>query len=348
MPQVFISYSHKDESWLKELRPFLNHLLTSWDDRLIEIGAKWNDEILARIASADAVVLLITQNFLTSEFCTRIEVPAFLKDEEARGLLLVPVLVAPCTWDHWPVLADRQMVPRDAKPLKKLPEVEREEVFVGIAKFIASTLKPSPRATGEGRCPRSGRVGTPQPPPACRTDLDHLPQTGAALFGREPEWEMLDKAWSDGKTVFSLVAGGGVGKSTLARHWADDVVTKARGARRVFGWSFYSQGSNDQASSADPFLRAALEWFGGRPIEKESPWDLGERLAALVREERTLLVLDGLEPLQWASGPLKGQIKDPGLATLVEELARSNPGLCLITTRVKIADLVTLLQEKIR
>ena len=348
LPQVFISYSHKDETWLDMLRPYfaaltLDGLLESWDDRRIEIGADWTQDIQDRIKAARVGVLLVTQNFLASSFCSHQEVPAFLDAQEKRGLILVPILVAPCTWKHRPSLAQRQMIPRDGKPLKAMPEVEREEIFVQVAEFILERLKaqsePSPGAAGGGRDPRSGRVGVAQPVPACRLDLDHLPQTGLDLFGREREWAEMDRAWDTGKTVFSLVAGGGVGKSTLARRWAEDIGKGARGAKRVFGWSFYSQGSNDQASSADPFLRAALRWFGGKLIDRESPWDQGERLAGLVRNQRTLLVLDGLEPLQWASGPLQGQIKDPGLATLVTELAQANPGLCLITTRVKLAEL---------
>ena len=74
-----------------------------------------------------------------------------------------------------------------------------------------------------------------------------------------------------------------------------------RGAERVFGWSFYSQGT-DRLSSSDEFVEAALRWFGDPDPRAGSPWAKGERLAALVRKQRTILVLDGMEPLQWGPG----------------------------------------------
>src|SRR5438552_10742659 len=70
-----------------------------------------------------------------------------------------------------------------------------------------------------------------------------------------------------------------------------------------------------------------------------SPWDKGARLARLVAQRRTLLVLDGVEPLQHPPGPLAGELKDPALATLLKGLARSNSGLCIVTTRERVADL---------
>lgn len=70
-----------------------------------------------------------------------------------------------------------------------------------------------------------------------------------------------------------------------------------------------------------------------------SGWDKGARLAYLVAQRRTLLVLDGVEPLQHPPGPLAGELKDPALATLLKGLARSNSGLCIVTTRERVADL---------
>jgi len=70
-----------------------------------------------------------------------------------------------------------------------------------------------------------------------------------------------------------------------------------------------------------------------------SPWKKGEVLADLVRESRTLLILDGLEPLQHPPGPQKGRIKDPAVQALVRNLAADNPGLCVVTTRLEVADI---------
>ena len=172
--------------------------------------------------------------------------------------------------------------------------------------------------------------------------LSKLPTTGQKLFGREQELQLLDEAWADKNTkIFSLVAWGGVGKTALVNEWLNRMERdNYRGAERVYGWSFYSQGAReDRDISADKFISKALQWFGyeGEPIN--SPWDKGVRLAELIRGHKTLLILDGVEPLQYPPGELHGFLKDQGLQAMLKELARDNPGLCLITTRVLIEDI---------
>lgn len=174
-------------------------------------------------------------------------------------------------------------------------------------------------------------------------EIGRLPATGRHLFGREAELKQLDAAWDDikGTHVISIMAWGGVGKSALVNHWLRAMTPGYRGIQRVFGWSFYSQGTCKTAASADKFMNMMLRKFGDPAPRAGSARDKGERLARLVREERTLLILDGLELLQYAPTPGQDQgcIKDPGLALLIRELAADNPGLCVITTRIAVADL---------
>ena len=146
----------------------------------------------------------------------------------------------------------------------------------------------------------------------------------------------------------SIVAFGGVGKSALVNAWRALMDGDGwRGAQRVYGWSFYSQGT-DRLSSSDEFIAATLRWFGDPDPTQGSPWDKGERLAALVRKERALLILDGVEPLQWGPGVQEGKLKDPALEALVKELGAQNKGLCLITSRIALADLDGLGGDKVR
>src|SRR6185369_9204838 len=120
-----------------------------------------------------------------------------------------------------------------------------------------------------------------------------------------------------------------------------------RGAERVYGWSFYSQGT-DRLGSSDEFFAAAFKWFGDEDAPPTSPWEKGERLARLVRGNKTLLVLDGLEPLQWGPGVQQGRLKDPALEALVKELGAQNQGLCLITSRIALTDLDGMGGDKVR
>lgn len=99
-----------------------------------------------------------------------------------------------------------------------------------------------------------------------------------------------------------------------------------RDAELVFGWSFYRQGTSGGTSSADEFLEAALNWFGDADPRIGTPWEKGERLARLVAQRRTLLVLDGLEPLQNPPGPHEGRLREPSLQAFLRELAAFNTG----------------------
>jgi NACHT domain-containing protein len=104
--------------------------------------------------------------------------------------------------------------------------------------------------------------------------------------------------------VVTIVAWAGVGKSTLVNHWLRRMAAEQyRSAQLVFGWSFYRQGTSGGTSSADEFIDAALAWFGDPDPRIGTAWEKGERLAKLVAHRRTLLVLDGLEPLQNPPGP---------------------------------------------
>ena len=89
--------------------------------------------------------------------------------------------------------------------------------------------------------------------------------TGDCLFGREKELKMLDEAWADCQTdILTLVAWGGVGKTALVNQWLNQMKTdNYRGAQKVYGWSFYSQGAQEgKQASADEFFQETLQWFG--------------------------------------------------------------------------------------
>ena len=96
---------------------------------------------------------------------------------------------------------------------------------------------------------------------------------------------------------------------------------------------FTDRARSGDTSSADEFLDAALTWFGDPDPRLGTAWEKGERLAKLVAHRRTLLILDGLEPLQNPPGPQEGRLREPSLQALLRELAAFNTGLCVITTR---------------
>ena len=220
-------------------------------------------------------------------------------------------------------------------PLSAGSEYEQDVNLTAIAEEVANLIT----RAGQGAAPGGAAVLGPD-----KISLARLPSTPPELFGRERELAALDKAWDSPATnVVSLVAFGGVGKTALVNRWLLQMgQDEYRGAQRVYGWSFYSQGAAEgRQVSADLFIATALGWFGDPNPDEGSPWDKGERLADLVGGQRTLLVLDGLEPLQHPPGESAqvGRLKDPGLQSLLRGLARHNPGLCVISTRLPVDDI---------
>jgi tetratricopeptide (TPR) repeat protein len=343
MNNVFISYSHKDEKWKDRLQPHLKILeqhghIELWDDRKIDVGDTWYNEIEGAMMDAVVAVCLISADYLASDFVTKEEIPYLLERREKEGMHLFPVLVRSCPWKIVPWVRETQMLPRDGKSISKDFKEDWDEVFTEVAERIYAIV-----TDPEFQPPKP----TPRWEPPELIDIERLPQTGQELFGRKNELELLDKAWeSEDANVVSLVAWGGVGKSTLVNKWLERMAEdNFCGARRVFGWTFHSQGAGERVTSADLFFSEALSWFGDPDPQQGSPWDKGQRLADLVRAQKTLLVLDGMEPLQSAIDVERGKIKDPALAVLLTRLARNNNGLCVITTREPAPDLVLYEEE---
>jgi serine/threonine protein kinase len=161
----------------------------------------------------------------------------------------------------------------------------------------------------------ASRIGTRKPPARLapkKISVARLPVTGSDVFGREEDIAFLDDAWANQNVnVVTIVAWAGVGKSALVNHWLRRMAADHyRSAQLVFGWSFYRQGSSGDTSSADEFLDAALAWFGDPDPRLGTAWEKGERLAKLISHRRTLLVLDGLEPLQNPPGPQEGRLNE--------------------------------------
>ena len=218
------------------------------------------------------------------------------------------------------------------------------------AEFVIEMLSSGSLAKQQSDSSTTDAVHVIKPPPQQfsplapdKISIARLPTSGPDLFGRDAELQLLDDAWANPDiNIITFVAWGGVGKTALVNHWLKQRMARDsyRGAERIYGWSFFSQGTSERAASADLFIDQALRWFGDTDPTQGSPWDKGERLARFIRQTRTLLVLDGLEPLQHPPGPQEGQLKDAALQALLVELAAHQPGLCVISTRERVGDLV--------
>src|SRR5437763_1475347 len=95
-PSIFVSYSHADAKWLEELDPYLRGLeryakFERFDDRRLLGGDEWDAEVKAALDRADIVLLLVTANFIGSEYISRVELPRALKRRADEGCVVMPV-----------------------------------------------------------------------------------------------------------------------------------------------------------------------------------------------------------------------------------------------------------------
>lgn len=119
---VFISFSHHDEKLKNRLVKHLSvlqgqEILEVWADGNISAGSDWFAEICRAIDLAAVAVLLISVDFLNSEFIRHEEVPRLLYRGDSEGLRVFPILVGDCCWEEVPWLARLNMRPRDRRPL---------------------------------------------------------------------------------------------------------------------------------------------------------------------------------------------------------------------------------------
>lgn len=140
-PSVFLSYSHKDVHWLERIRVHLRPLermglIGLWDDKSIKPGDLWREEIEDALERAKCAVLLISADFLASDFCTEMELPMLLQRAKNRGVRILPVLLSPCQPDAVPGLSALQAVNDAARTLVEVERGEQERVLVALAKAV--------------------------------------------------------------------------------------------------------------------------------------------------------------------------------------------------------------------
>lgn len=142
---IFISYSHKDTQWLTKLKLFLKplerkDLIRVWDDTEIMPGSKWIDEIKNSLSTAKIAILLISQNFLSSEFINNEELLPVLKSAQEKGTLIFWVAISSSTVNDTPIAAYQAANDPD-NPLDMLPEALQNRVLTDIYEKIKSVVE---------------------------------------------------------------------------------------------------------------------------------------------------------------------------------------------------------------
>lgn len=349
-PVIFISYSHKERPWLDYVRSFLAPLakhgtLTIWDDERLQIGDDWKGDIFSAIDACDVFIVLVSRYSLASNFIVDEEVARVLKRPTA-DMRFCPIVVTPCHMPELQWLDHPNRRPKDGKALSELTDPERDREMAVITGQIAKMLE----AAAKKRSGTSTKLANPDSStpvvsfPAI-VDYARLPETPYKnLVGRETELTLLDDAWAERKTnIVSLIAWGGAGKTALVNEWMVRLRNdNYRGADAVLGWSFYSQGTKERATSAEGFLDWALDKLRVK-VDTISSTAKGEKFAEAMAQSRVLLVLDGVEPLQYGPEGQRGALKDQGLRAFLRRFATMPPaathGLVVLTSRLAIHEL---------
>jgi hypothetical protein len=135
---VFVAYSHLDEGLKDNLLSHLSPLqrlgkIDTWHDQKIMPGAEWEKDIARALNEADIVLLLISIDFINSEYCYGVELERALERHDAKEATVVPVILRQCLWQH-SSFAKLQAVPKDAKAVVSWSD--RDEAFTAVADGI--------------------------------------------------------------------------------------------------------------------------------------------------------------------------------------------------------------------
>jgi formylglycine-generating enzyme required for sulfatase activity len=136
---LFIFYSHRDEELKDELinlhlKPLKRDgKITTWQDRDIEAGTEWAEEIKTNLEKADIVLLLITRHFLASDYCYETEMQRAVQRHNEGSARVIPIILAPCTWEDSP-FSQFQVLPKDGKAVTSWDD--QHEAFVDVEQGI--------------------------------------------------------------------------------------------------------------------------------------------------------------------------------------------------------------------
>jgi hypothetical protein len=142
--QVFIGYSHKDKRWLDDLqthiKPYVqNGSVAAWSDKQIAPGSRWFQEIKEALAHAKVAALLVTPNFLASDFIHENELTPLLKEAEKGDVRIIWIPVRACAYKET-LLKDYQAAIDPDKPLANMKKADRDKAWVKICEEIKKAV----------------------------------------------------------------------------------------------------------------------------------------------------------------------------------------------------------------
>lgn len=184
--EVFLSYAHKDERLKNKLRTHLSLLqrqgvIADWHDRDITAGDEWKGQIDTHLKRARIILLLVSPDFLASDYCYDVELKRAMSRHRAGRAVVIPVFLRPCDWKGAP-FGKLQGLPTDAEPVTARRWSSQDEAFTVVARGIRAAVEKhrkewqgptsatSPAPPASPQVPAKRPAGTPVKPAATRTE----------------------------------------------------------------------------------------------------------------------------------------------------------------------------------
>jgi tetratricopeptide (TPR) repeat protein len=302
--KVFISYAHEDETLKDELLSHLASLrrqgvIAPWHDGDIRVGGEWDAEIRAHLDAAEVILLLVSADFIASDFCHELEMKHALERHKRGEARVVPVFVRPCDWKDAP-FAKLQVLPKNGKPVTTWKR--RDDAWLDVVTGVREGLE-GLAATPTGRDPARYRRAVA---PAGSTP-HQLRSPPADFTGREEELAALRaRLGKGGAAIVGLTGQGGVGKTALALRLAQELREQYPDAQIDIDL----RGAGDEPLDPGQVMAEVIHAF---EPERKLPNDLegrGRVYRSVIDGKRALLLFDNardraqVEPLLPPSGSL--------------------------------------------
>ncbi len=299
--EIFYCYAHKDDRLRKKLEIHLSllkqeGLIIGWYDREILAGAEWANEIEAHLNAAHIILLLVSPDFMASDYCYSIEMKRALERHDAKEARVIPIILRPTDWER-ALFSKLQVLPTDRKPITRWPD--RDEAFLRVAQDIrkvvnelnaklaassssqqsvSSTTGPGLRQQDEQVAAKDKSLTVPNHmmidtmPNLVFLFNQPLPDPGE-FYGRIRERETLLNRTRNGAST-SIVGPRRVGKSWLMSYLRL-VARKELGTRFLVG---YLDATTARCATVAGFTTSALEALA---VQKRTSDDAAEGLALL-------------------------------------------------------------------
>jgi predicted ATPase len=309
--ELFYSYAHTDERWRKRLEIHLSNLqrqgfIVAWHDRNISAGTTWANEIDAHLNTAQIILLLISPDFIASDYCYSIEMKRAMERHQAGEARVIPVILRPTDWEGTP-FKQLQALPSNARPLSRWQN--RDGALLDVVNGIREAVKELLASTSVPLMPRSSiqetvssKIVLPAALASSTTD-EKRPDITAISLKPEPIWKVpttftpLVGRDQDVSTacalltrpevrLLTLLGAGGIGKTRLAIHIATEV-------RDAFpdGVCFVPLAPISDPTLVIPTIAHELD------IQETGAQPIFEHLKTSLLDRHILLILDNFEQI---------------------------------------------------